>query len=87
MKRQKSSGPSDRLQASGSTNGEAGIKLAYEEASDTLIKDGINRVILATDGDLNVGLSSTDDMRDLIEEKRRSGVSLSVLGFWHRQSQ
>ncbi|RED54000.1 vWA domain-containing protein [Aestuariispira insulae] len=71
----------DNLTAGGSTNGEAGINLAYDQAEETMIEDGINRVILATDGDLNVGLSNVDKLRDLIKEKRKSGVSLSVLGF------
>ncbi|MFV0541193.1 MAG: von Willebrand factor type A domain-containing protein [Aestuariibaculum sp.] len=71
----------DNLQAGGSTAGEEGIKLAYELAGKNYKKGGNNRVILATDGDFNVGLSSDKDMQSLIEEKRKSGVFLSVLGF------
>jgi Ca-activated chloride channel family protein len=71
----------DNLQAGGSTNGGAGIELAYKLAEQTFIEDGINRVILATDGDFNVGVSSRGDLVRLIENKRKSGVFLSVLGF------
>ncbi|MEK6154241.1 von Willebrand factor type A domain-containing protein [Flavobacteriaceae bacterium 3-367] len=71
----------DRLSAGGSTAGGAGIKLAYKLAQDHFIKGGNNRVILATDGDFNVGASSDKAMQKLIEEKRKSGVFLSVLGF------
>jgi Ca-activated chloride channel family protein len=70
----------DRLHAGGSTNGAAGIQLAYDLASDNLIKGGVNRVILATDGDFNVGITSRDDLTRLIEEKRARGIFLSVLG-------
>lgn len=69
------------LGAGGSTAGGAGIKLAYKVAREHFIKGGNNRVILATDGDFNVGASSDDDMEQLIAEERQSGVSLSVLGF------
>lgn len=69
------------LEAGGSTYGEAGINRAYELAEEYFIKNGNNRVILATDGDLNVGLSSEEELTALIEEKRESGVFLSVLGF------
>lgn len=69
------------LEAGGSTYGEAGINRAYELAETYFIKGGNNRVILATDGDLNVGLSSEAELTSLIEEKRESGVFLSVLGF------
>ncbi|MDE5993081.1 MAG: VWA domain-containing protein, partial [Oscillospiraceae bacterium] len=69
------------LEAGGSTYGEAGINRAYELAEKYFIKNGNNRVILATDGDLNVGLSSEAELTKLIEEKRESGVFLSVLGF------
>jgi Ca-activated chloride channel homolog len=69
------------LEAGGSTNGAAGIKLAYEVAQKNFIKGGINRVILATDGDFNVGTTSEGDLTRLIEEKRENGVFLSVLGF------
>lgn len=71
----------DKLTAGGSTAGGAGINLAYKLAEENFIKDGNNRVILATDGDFNVGASSDKDMQTLIEEKRKSGVFLSVLGF------
>lgn len=71
----------DNLSAGGSTNGGDGIKLAYTVALNNFIQGGNNRVILATDGDFNVGLSSDDELVRLIEEKRRSGVFLSVLGF------
>lgn len=71
----------DNLQAGGSTAGGAGIKLAYKIAMENLMKGGNNRVMLATDGDFNVGASSDDDMEKLIEKERESGISLSVLGF------
>lgn len=69
------------LRASGSTDGSAGIITAYEIAEKYFIEGGNNRVILATDGDLNVGLTSEEELEDLISEKRESGVYLSVLGF------
>lgn len=69
------------LKAGGSTNGAAGIQTAYELAEKYFIEGGNNRVILATDGDLNVGVSSESDLKDLVAEKRKSGVFLSVLGF------
>ncbi|HEY5925166.1 MAG TPA: von Willebrand factor type A domain-containing protein [Kofleriaceae bacterium] len=69
------------LEAGGSTNGAAGIKLAYDVAQKHFIKGGINRVILATDGDFNVGTTSEGDLTRLIEDKREHGVFLSVLGF------
>ena len=68
------------LSAGGSTNGGAGIQLAYEIASANFVKGGINRVILATDGDFNVGITTLNDLTRLIEQKRESGVFLSVLG-------
>ena len=71
----------DRLNAGGSTAGGAGIKLAYKIAKDNFIKGGNNRVILATDGDFNIGVSSTGDLTRLIEEKREEGIALTVLGF------
>ncbi len=71
----------DRLNAGGSTNGGAGIELAYELAMDNFVKGGINRVLLATDGDFNVGVTNRGALVRLIERKRRSGVFLSVLGF------
>ncbi|BCJ94991.1 hypothetical protein acsn021_25600 [Anaerocolumna cellulosilytica] len=69
------------LEAGGSTAGSAGIEKAYELAKEYFIKDGNNRVILATDGDLNVGLTSEKDLTALIREKRKAGIFLSVLGF------
>jgi Ca-activated chloride channel family protein len=71
----------DRLDATGRTNGGAGIDLAYEVAERNLVRRGVNRVILATDGDFNVGTTSEGDLTRLIEEKARSGVFLTVLGF------
>lgn len=71
----------DNLTAGGSTAGGAGIELAYNMAQKQFIKNGNNRVILATDGDFNVGASSDKAMKTLIEEKRKTGVFLSVLGF------
>ena len=71
----------DQLQSGGSTAGGAGIQLAYKIAQENFIKGGNNRVILATDGDFNVGASSDNDMERLIEEKRKSGVFLTCLGY------
>jgi Ca-activated chloride channel family protein len=71
----------DNLQAGGSTNGGAGIQLAYQQATGNFIKGGVNRVILVTDGDFNVGVTSQGDLTRLIEDRARSGVFLSVLGF------
>ncbi|MEO8074341.1 MAG: VWA domain-containing protein [Acidobacteriota bacterium] len=71
----------NNLNAGGSTNGGEGIQLAYNVAQQNFIKNGNNRVILATDGDFNVGLSGDDELVRLIEQKRQSGISLSVLGF------
>lgn len=71
----------ERLQAGGSTNGGSGIQLAYRVAQDNFIEGGVNRVILATDGDFNVGMTGDDALVRLIEEKRRGGVFLSVFGF------
>lgn len=71
----------DELEAGGSTHGSAGIATAYELAEKYFIPGGSNRVILATDGDLNVGVTSEGDLARLIEEKKQSGVYLTVLGF------
>lgn len=71
----------DNLSAGGSTAGGAGIQLAYRTALENFIKGGNNRVILATDGDFNVGSSSNKDMETLIEEKRKSGIFLTCLGY------
>ncbi len=70
-----------RLEAGGSTNGADGIRLAYQTARQHFKQGGINRVILATDGDFNVGTSSEGELQRLIEEERKSGVFLTVLGF------
>jgi Ca-activated chloride channel family protein len=70
-----------RLQAGGSTNGAAGIQLAYQMAQQSFIPGGVNRVILATDGDFNVGLASTEELIDLIQRKRKAGIALTTLGF------
>ena len=80
-KRQKILAAIDALHAGGSTNGGAGINLAYALAEQQQKADGINRVILATDGDFNVGTRDTRALGQLIETKRDSGVSLTVLGF------
>ena len=69
------------LEASGCTNGERGMEMAYELAMDNFIEGGNNRVIMATDGDLNVGISDPDELEKFIEKKKESGVYLSVLGF------
>lgn len=71
----------DQLQAGGSTNAGEGIQLAYDIAVQNFIKGGTNRVILATDGDFNVGITNQGDLIRLIEEKAKSGVFLTVLGF------
>ena len=71
----------NNLNAGGSTAGGAGIKLAYKIAVENFIKEGNNRVILATDGDFNIGASSDGEMTRLIENKRESGVFLTCLGF------
>ena len=71
----------ENLSAGGSTNGGAGIQLAYSLAAENFQKGAINRVILATDGDFNVGVASRGELKRLIEEKRASGVFLTVLGF------
>ena len=71
----------DRLEAGGSTNGGAGITLAYAMAEKAFMKNGNNRVLLATDGDFNVGTVSFEALVDLVEEKRKSGVALTTLGF------
>ena len=71
----------DNLRAGGSTAGAAGITLAYSMAEQGYIKGGINRILLATDGDFNVGITNFDALKNMAEEKRKSGVSLSTLGF------
>src|SRR4029077_19914872 len=74
-------GTLEELQAAGSTNGGAGIPLAYDQATPHFIKGGTNRVLLCTDGDFNVGITNQGDLTRLIEDKAKSGVFLSVLGF------
>jgi Ca-activated chloride channel homolog len=71
----------DNLKAGGSTAGGAGIKLAYKTAKENFLKDGNNRVILATDGDFNIGVSSTSELVKYIEEERENGIFLTTLGF------
>lgn len=71
----------DRLSAGGSTNGAAGIELAYQQAKRAFIESGVNRVILATDGDFNVGTVDMESLKTMVAEQRRSGVSLTTLGF------
>ncbi|MER9750426.1 von Willebrand factor type A domain-containing protein [Mesorhizobium sp. M0140] len=71
----------DNLTPGGSTAGEAGIKEAYRLAQKSFVKDGVNRVMLATDGDFNVGQTDDDDLKRLIEKERKTGVFLSVFGF------
>ncbi len=71
----------NRLRAGGSTAGAAGLELAYIKAQESFDEDAVNRVILATDGDFNVGFSSPDEMKSFIEDKRKNGIFLSVLGF------
>jgi Ca-activated chloride channel family protein len=71
----------DRLEAGGSTNGGAGIQLAYNQATVNFLRNGVNRVILMTDGDFNVGVTNQGDLTRLIQDRAKSGVFLSVLGF------
>lgn len=71
----------DNLNAGGSTAGAAGIKTAYDLAQQHFDEDGVNRVILATDGDFNVGMTSNEELKQYIEQKRDSGIYLSVMGF------
>ncbi len=71
----------ENLSAGGSTAGGEGIQLAYKIAEKNFVKDGNNRIVLCTDGDFNVGVSSNDELENLIESKRKSGVYLTVLGY------
>ncbi len=71
----------ENLKAGGSTAGAQGIKQAYRLAEQNFVKDGVNRVMLATDGDFNVGISDPNQLKDFIAKKRKSGVFLSVFGF------
>lgn len=74
-------GALDRLNAGGSTNGGEGIRLAYEVAARNFVDGGANRVILATDGDFNVGTTNESDLVSLVEEKAKGGVYLTILGY------
>ncbi|MCA1661365.1 MAG: VWA domain-containing protein [Novosphingobium sp.] len=71
----------ERLSAGGSTAGGAGLQLAYQVARDNFIKGGVNRILLATDGDFNVGVSDTKALIDMVEKERDAGVTLTTLGF------
>jgi len=71
----------DRLSAGGRTNGAAGIELAYAQAAQGFIEGGVNRVILATDGDFNVGTVDFEALKDLAERKRETGIAITTLGF------
>jgi len=71
----------ERLHSGGSTAGGAGIKLAYALAESNFDKEAVNRIILATDGDFNVGIRNSDELKGFVERKRESGIYLSVLGF------
>lgn len=71
----------NRLEAGGSTAGGSGLKLAYQVARDNFIDGGVNRVVLATDGDFNVGVSDTRSLIEMIEQQRDSGITLTALGF------
>lgn len=74
-------GALEQLESGGSTNGGAGIQLAYDTAASHFINDGVNRVILATDGDFNVGTTNQSELVNIIEARAKSGVYLTVLGF------
>ena len=69
------------LEAGGATSGERALRMAYEAAEKAYVKNGINRIILATDGDFNVGVVDTETLKSMVAEKRKSGISLSTLGF------
>ncbi len=69
------------LKANGSTNGQSGLEMAYSLAQDYFIEGGNNRIIMASDGDLNVGIYTAEQLKKFVEEKRKSGIYLSVLGF------
>lgn len=70
-----------RLRADGFTNGEAGLRMAYDLAKNHYIEGGVNRIVMASDGDLNVGITSESDLHDFVDAQRESGIYLSVLGF------
>lgn len=74
----------DRLVASGGTDGEGGLRLAYTQARASFMEGGINRVLLATDGDLNVGVTAPNELKRLIETQRKEGISLTALGVGDR---
>ncbi|PJF20522.1 MAG: VWA domain-containing protein, partial [Phototrophicales bacterium] len=71
----------DRLQAGGSTAGGQGLALAYQMAEQNYVKGAVNRIILATDGDFNVGIRSSKELKDYVARKRDNGIFLSILGF------
>ena len=71
----------DNLRAGGSTNGGNGLEIAYQIAAANFIKGGVNRILLATDGDFNVGMSDVSQMKNYIEKQRKTNIDLSVLGF------
>lgn len=71
----------NQLQAGGSTSGESAIQMAYKEASKSFVKDGINRILIATDGDFNVGITDFKTLKGMVAEKRKSGISLTTLGY------
>lgn len=71
----------NQLNASGSTYGEKAITTAYEQATKSYVKNGINRILLLTDGDFNVGVTDFDALKNMVAEKRKSGISLSTFGF------
>ena len=71
----------DKLEAAGSTAGESAMKLAYQMARRSYIPNGINRILMTTDGDFNVGLSNIDQLKDMVAAERKSGISLTSLGF------
>ena len=71
----------DRLEAGGSTNGGDGIRLAYAMAKQAFVDGGVNRVILATDGDFNVGTVDQNALETLVADQRKSGIALTTLGF------
>jgi Ca-activated chloride channel family protein len=79
--RAKIHGAIERLEAGGSTNGGAGIKLAYDTALDAFLADGVNRVVLATDGDFNVGLTDTGALTEYVADRAEEGVALTAVGF------
>ncbi|WP_252152064.1 vWA domain-containing protein [Acinetobacter wuhouensis] len=71
----------NKLQAQGSTSGERAIRMAYEEAEKSMIKSGINRILIATDGDFNVGITDFNTLKGMVAEKRKTGISFTTLGF------